>query len=308
MSSQLLFDSLTTFINSPPGQIVAGGALAGIVWKFFEKVESVLSDQTKFEVAVWLLDRKKISLTFENWPETFAKVFDRVFGQKHLSWKCFLRSSIASLSFLLLLLSLSRNALPTLRHKWLDPTDYYFFPLFLLNAAVANLLPDFVSLLETRVMIGLMSRSPTVSRRILLLVIDGLATVVIALVGAFLGTLFQWTVVGYKEGDFQTEPGLARFLLSLNHLPFMVVKSLRVGLNFGVGVLYFYPAFFTSIWLWLYAGSGLILKSAQRFDIGFAWFNSRMDIEKHPLSSIGLVSSVLVALFYWTAALIRHFV
>jgi hypothetical protein len=54
--------SVTTFINSPPGQLVAGAALAGIVWKFFERVEAVLTDETKFEIAVWLLT-KAIRLT-----------------------------------------------------------------------------------------------------------------------------------------------------------------------------------------------------------------------------------------------------
>jgi hypothetical protein len=28
--------TLTHLINSPPGQLAAGGVLAGIVWKFFE--------------------------------------------------------------------------------------------------------------------------------------------------------------------------------------------------------------------------------------------------------------------------------
>jgi hypothetical protein len=36
-------------------QLVAGG-LAGIVWKFFERVEAVLTDETKLEIAVWLKD------------------------------------------------------------------------------------------------------------------------------------------------------------------------------------------------------------------------------------------------------------
>ena len=34
--------TITSLINSPPGQLVAGGVLAGIVWKFFERVEAVL--------------------------------------------------------------------------------------------------------------------------------------------------------------------------------------------------------------------------------------------------------------------------
>src|ERR1017187_8794881 len=43
-------DALTTItklINSPPGQLAAGGVLAGIVWKFFERVESVLRSEER---------------------------------------------------------------------------------------------------------------------------------------------------------------------------------------------------------------------------------------------------------------------
>src|SRR5579862_3815205 len=92
-------DALTTItkiINSPPGQLAAGGVLAGIVWKFFERVEAVLKDDTKLEIAVWLLG-VKVGQKLEPWPETFAKVFDRVFGKKHLSWTCFVKSSTVSL-------------------------------------------------------------------------------------------------------------------------------------------------------------------------------------------------------------------
>jgi hypothetical protein len=62
-----------------------------------------------------------------------------------------------------------------------------------------------------------------------------------------------------------------------------------------------------SIWLWLYAGSGFLLKAARRFDIGFDWFNRRFDIEKKPLSAIGLVAGALVAILYWAWAVFRHF-
>ena len=32
--------------------------MPGIVWKFFERVEGVLKDETKKEIAAWLLDAK----------------------------------------------------------------------------------------------------------------------------------------------------------------------------------------------------------------------------------------------------------
>ena len=41
--------TITNLINSPPGQLAAGGVLAGIVWKFFERVEALLM---KLEIAV----------------------------------------------------------------------------------------------------------------------------------------------------------------------------------------------------------------------------------------------------------------
>jgi len=69
-----------------------------------------------------------------------------------------------------------------------------------------------------------------------------------------------------------------------------------------------YPAFFTSIWLWLYAGSGFLLKAARRFDVGFDWFNRKFDIEKKPLQSIGLVAGALVALVYWMAVVVSRVV
>jgi hypothetical protein len=65
-----------------------------------------------------------------------------------------------------------------------------------------------------------------------------------------------------------------------------------------------WPVFFTSIWLWLYAGSGFLLKAARRFDIGFDWFNRKFDIEKKPLQSIGLVAGALVAVVYWAAVIV----
>jgi len=82
-------------MNSPPGALAAGGVLAGVVWKSFERVESVLTDETKFEIAVWLVG-VGVSQKVERWPDTFGKVFDQAFGEKHLSWKCVKRSVIAS--------------------------------------------------------------------------------------------------------------------------------------------------------------------------------------------------------------------
>ena len=70
--------------------------------------------------------------------------------------------------------------------------------------------------------------------------------------------------------------------------------------------LWFFQAAFTSIWFWLYAGSGFIIKAARRFDAGLDWFDRHFDIEKKPLQSIGLVAGALVAVLYWTAVIVSR--
>jgi hypothetical protein len=53
-----MVDALTTFtqfIIKPAAPFAAGVALFGLVWGFFKGVESVLTDDTKLEIAVWLL-------------------------------------------------------------------------------------------------------------------------------------------------------------------------------------------------------------------------------------------------------------
>jgi hypothetical protein len=56
-----ILTTITKLINSPPGQLAAGGVLAGIVWKFFERVEAVVTDQTKLEITVSLVPEDNLA-------------------------------------------------------------------------------------------------------------------------------------------------------------------------------------------------------------------------------------------------------
>ena len=89
-------DTITKLIQSPPGQLAAGFVLAGIVWKFFERVENLLTEDTKLEIAVWLLG-VRVGPRLKSWPETFLTMFNRVFGARHLSLKSFGASALISI-------------------------------------------------------------------------------------------------------------------------------------------------------------------------------------------------------------------
>jgi hypothetical protein len=161
-----------------------------------------------------------------------------------------------------------------------------------------NVLPDNLSLLETRFVLRNMrmgSRSRSAFLVLDLLVTGGIAFVTTMLVFAVATVvltihlhldhpfdLLNPDVIGGVRSDL-----LLTFDWDFNGF---FKQSLQV---------WFFPTFFTSIWLWLYAGSGFLLKAARRFDIGFQWFNRGFDIEKKPLSAIGLVAGALVAVLYW---------
>src|SRR5580704_16369721 len=82
--------SITNLINSPPGQLIAGGVLATIVWKFFERVEAVLTDETKFEIAVWLLTTKPFDLPEFQPPSRLLSMFSMPSVQIAQRWKVLL--------------------------------------------------------------------------------------------------------------------------------------------------------------------------------------------------------------------------
>src|SRR5260221_4689213 len=263
------FDSLTSFIIEPGKQAVAGGVLAGIVWKFFERVESVLKDETKKEIAFWLVG-VKVGQKVEPWPRTFARVLDRVFGTKHLSWKCFWRSCVLSCVTLLVGTIIFGG--------YAFNRTYFSFRFYALivaeivpQALGANILPDYLSLLKTRLLIGRITRMAW-QYFIGLLVLDIFTS--FCMFSAWIATVEKVVLYIYPHQLIQSVFGeIAGF-----EEPLLMLIASKASKD---GRVYLVPLFATSIWLWLYAGSGFVLKAARRFDIGFQWLNRKFDIEKN---------------------------
>src|SRR5271156_2957564 len=66
--------------------------------KFFDAIGGWISDDLKATIWVWIAEPNTTPVV-RPWQSGFAKVFDRVFGQEHLSWRCFRNSAIASFAF-----------------------------------------------------------------------------------------------------------------------------------------------------------------------------------------------------------------
>lgn len=280
-------DSVMHFINSPPGEFVTGVVLAGVVWKFFGRVESVLSDSTKFEIAVWLVG-VDVGRALQCWPQTLAQLFDRVFGRRYFSWRCFSRSCVASFgSFVIgLLVSAARDdARPELALSLLEEVRAFFwFAAFVVPISIG---PDYLSLLKTRLILKMMTKTTKVWSWFGLIIVDGIITLIIAFNSVTLGFALAWS---YGMGTVHS-PGEALLIMrDLYQAPIS---------DFTDNAPFVYPAFFASAWLWLYATAGGSLKAARHFDVGFQWFNRKFDIERKPLQAIGFVASLLVAAVWW---------
>ena len=263
------------------------------MWKFFERVEAVLNEDTKLEMSIWLKGVCAAEKT-QGWPETFVKVFDRLFGKKHWSIRCFGRSCIASLvTFAVMIIIVGSLA-------GLEPLSMYsrMQPGLRSAGPLVAVLIDYIALLSTRLILSRMILTIRPFIWALWMAADASVTVFLGYVA-----MASWApvVVIGLDNDRREAFKVASELFAYYVIhPIWTIPPLRFGI-FQSGL--FYSTLFTSTWLYLYAGSGLLLKAARRFDIGFQWFNRHADIEKKPLQSIGLVAGALVSLVYWAAVL-----
>jgi len=73
------------------------------------------------------------------------------------------------------------------------------------------------------------------------------------------------------------------------------------GAQFTVGLplgIFFYSAFFTSAWLWLYALSVYASRGLVRMNHGVGFLLRASDVSRQPLRSIGFVSVVLLTMLF----------
>jgi hypothetical protein len=276
--------AIQKFITSPPGQLTAGALLAGLVWQTSERVEGKLKDNTKFELAVWLVG-VNTSHRVAGWSDTCTKIFDQVFGVKYLSWKCFIMSALVALAnvavWALLCETLQLLPFGLVRlsvGRWLAT----------LAAALLVIFVNFLLLIKTRFLFRSL-RGRGFIEASWVIVGDALITLWIGMIESFLLISCTLAVENAESGLIFSVFGVA----------------LPVGLAVSVGVL---PLIFTSAWLWLYVAASFLISASRRFDKSFAWFNSKFDIEKNPLSAIGLVAGAMLAVAYWGLAIALRFI
>jgi hypothetical protein len=278
-------DTLTTIthlINSPPGQLAAGGVLAGIVWKFFERVESVLNDSTKLEIAVWLVGVKPSGRVLPAASSLGKSVLDFLYEGFFSHPGHFIPSKAA----LILILWPSCYPLTLVVRSpmmiWSAEFAWFLGVFCVLNGCLVLMFGTRIANLTFMVLESLEFRK-----------VSGVAMLLMTSFVIVLFQLFQSVCTYSLAYHFLLESnGNAKLLSNAE-----VIRRLwRPELLFSLCLL---PSP-----LILAAAGASGLRLVCQFDIGFDWFNRHFDIEKKPLQSIGLVAGALVAIVYWAVMIV----
>ena len=291
----------TAWLIAAGSHIAFGMGLFYAVKKFFEEVEKSLNETTKLEIAVWVLDLKPTQ-AFRHWHTTFLSMFNKVFGDKQLSRKCFWRSCLFTFAVtLIVMLGVAlfwqgRDLPPS--YNLMKPSRFAdtFF-----NLSLNNVMIDYLSLWKTRILLNFGHRTESIFLHALYLLTDFILTLSLVLNAVGLGILsiFPTHILPFDEhhihrsNEFELLSKLEdpAFLLLAPHIPVVLV--------------FLIPAFIGRLWLIAYVISGLLLNFSKHIDFGFMWFHRHFDIENRPLQCIGVVAGTLTALGYWLLAIVH---
>jgi hypothetical protein len=299
--------------------------IAGITFAPFAFVESIISSDVKKRLSEFL---KSNSAALDNLPPIAAKLFARVFGDSHFSFRCLFASVLSSLFFLslayilrlLVIVAIHQNGgvsdvghylLEELKYPFVDGIGMSFF-----FSLLGNLILDFIGLLKTRLIIGFLVRGKhSMLRSVLAAILD--------LVFSFL--IFQIFYVAFCfVGLVVTFGGQHILLPAADPYSFMPMVELMILFNFAtnhvypsgtalnflmhshaLGILlavnflpvyltsvFFYASIAPSIWLWLFVQAGIVSRWIAPI---WPFTLYALNFEQAPLKMIGLVSGALVA-------------
>jgi hypothetical protein len=271
---------------------------------------------------------KSNSAALNNLPPLAAKLFVRVFGESHFSFRCVFASVLASLFFLslayvlrllLIIATHSNDGIRDIGVYLFEELKYPFVDgigMSFLFSLLGNLILDFIGLLKTRLIISFLVRGKhstlrSVLAAILDLVFSFLVFQIFYVVFCFVGLVvtFGGQHILLPAADPYSFMPMAELMILLNFatshaypsgtaLDFLM-HSHALGILLGVTFLpiyltsvFFYSSIAPSIWLWLFVLAGIVSRAIAPI---WPFTLYALNFEQAPLKMIGLVASVRVA-------------
>ena len=227
----------------------------------------VASGNESGEARPWHVLHLKSGEATSNVTAILKRAFNTLFGDDHLSWFCFRRSCLASICFLVMSLLLMVGlvgvevllqifiAKQTEFGQKIESTGIPFSPIkyvgfVFLVPFIMNFVSDYLALLKTRWLIGVIGTGKSITRIGCIVFLDFWGTVGAFWLGVLLVTLplFMVTTVGcYAWNGFEDVHGA--YIMSLGHFIHLVAAMNQPVIMVPCVA----STFFSSIWLWLYA-------------------------------------------------------
>nr|VFJ89704.1 MAG: hypothetical protein BECKLFY1418A_GA0070994_100852 [Candidatus Kentron sp. LFY] len=208
----------------------------------------------------------------------FSRLFDALYGEKHFSWRTVRRSLVFSVFGFLVTALVCEWIAPGYLADLID--GYGVVGAFILF--IANLLADYVSLFETRLVLRRCAASRTAWLPVWL-ALDVLAS---WLLYVFVGVGFFALLGGLWQGE-----GLERFyrLFTLDtHL-----NALSVLTHIGEVTAFFYSTFFTSFLFYLFVLGSLLIRLLGPLRFALMPLMRWLSTARHPVKGfVGLASGV----------------
>lgn len=230
-------------------------ACASTIYALGVFLSSHICQEKKDNVALWLWGEYQTT-----WSSQFCDVFDSVFGEKHLSWKCFFRSclvSIISVLFVYFLLNTGFDIFGEGKRVLGAVTLQELF----IYGALLNFIPDYISLFETRWLLKRFSYSDSFIAQVVMLLLDLIFTLVIISI-----------------------------YITLTLLVFGVdVSVMKMVAVFSEYSIFFYSTFSTSLMALLFCVSTWVMRLTSKTNLGH-W----LEIEDKPLRQIGAISAFFI--------------
>lgn len=223
--------------------------------------EKHLSSEAKDTLALWLWGEYKAT-----WITQFCNLFDAIFSNKHLSIRCFIRSAALSLlSVGILKILLDENFIHPENIELNIPIHTILF-----LGVILNVIPDYISLYETRFILYQFNKVTTIKGQCYVLIIDIVITGLI--IWVYINVIHYLINYHYGRGG-----------------PFLSVSLTQMIMLYDEQSIFFYSTFVTSFWAWIYCLSCWIVRV-------FSPLRNILSISDKPLEQLALVCSVILFL------------
>lgn len=167
----------------------------------------------------------------------------------------------------------------------------------------SNWIPDYLSLVESRMILAKLTTASSWLRRVGWLVVDAVATLAISFFAIHLSMVVMLPIVAQS---WTIEVGCLtpeRYSLATTWELFWAglrFYSPPGTINYDATGIYIYSTFLTSLWVWIYLGSGLLLRAARGL------FGLRELRSAHAMRMMAVLAILMVGSLYWSNWLHRR--